>query len=277
MEIQASQHPKTEGCSAGGEQGELWSLWLERPSRSVPREKREPQAGPASGQSHPASKSSTASGEGVLLSESNTHSPVPGKGEGGLPGSQSVARAEGNTRNEGGPENACRLTASTKQEGRRNDIEVPPGKPGVGLAHSVGLIRKWLRAGILEEDGKVIHPQTGTPQGGIISPVLPKLMKELASKLRGTWNYYGLIGNYRRMKLFYEESQRSLYKWLNRRSQRQSLSWRAFRRLWERFHMPSPRIVEESNRRMPRQREMSFCQRLLPWPWLHPQAHARAS
>jgi group II intron reverse transcriptase/maturase len=30
----------------------------------------------------------------------------------------------------------------------------------------LNLIRKWLRAGILEEDGKVIHPQTGTPQGG---------------------------------------------------------------------------------------------------------------
>lgn len=37
------------------------------------------------------------------------------------------------------------------------------------------LIGKWLRAGILEEDGKVIHPQTGTPQGGVISPVLANL------------------------------------------------------------------------------------------------------
>lgn len=34
------------------------------------------------------------------------------------------------------------------------------------------LIRKWLKAGILETDGHVIHPDTGTPQGGIISPVL---------------------------------------------------------------------------------------------------------
>jgi group II intron reverse transcriptase/maturase len=34
------------------------------------------------------------------------------------------------------------------------------------------LIKKWLRAGILEEDGKVIHPITGTPQGGIVSPIL---------------------------------------------------------------------------------------------------------
>jgi len=34
------------------------------------------------------------------------------------------------------------------------------------------LIRKWLKAGILETDGKVIHPETGTPQGGVVSPIL---------------------------------------------------------------------------------------------------------
>lgn len=37
------------------------------------------------------------------------------------------------------------------------------------------LIRKWLRAGILETDGKVIHPTTGTPQGGIVSPILANI------------------------------------------------------------------------------------------------------
>jgi RNA-directed DNA polymerase len=31
---------------------------------------------------------------------------------------------------------------------------------------------KWLKAGILEPDGMVIHPDTGTPQGGIVSPIL---------------------------------------------------------------------------------------------------------
>jgi group II intron reverse transcriptase/maturase len=36
----------------------------------------------------------------------------------------------------------------------------------------LNLIRKWLKAGILETDGKIIHPETGTPQGGIVSPVL---------------------------------------------------------------------------------------------------------
>jgi group II intron reverse transcriptase/maturase len=34
------------------------------------------------------------------------------------------------------------------------------------------LIRKWLKAGILEVDGRVLHPEPGTPQGGLVSPVL---------------------------------------------------------------------------------------------------------
>jgi len=34
------------------------------------------------------------------------------------------------------------------------------------------LIRKWLKAGVLDTDGKVIHPIAGSPQGGIVSPVL---------------------------------------------------------------------------------------------------------
>jgi RNA-directed DNA polymerase len=34
------------------------------------------------------------------------------------------------------------------------------------------LIRKWLQAGVLDTDGQVLHPVTGTPQGGTVSPVL---------------------------------------------------------------------------------------------------------
>jgi RNA-directed DNA polymerase len=259
----------------------------------------------------------------------------------------------------------------------------------------LNLIRKWLRAGILEEDGKVIHPQTGTPQGGVISPVLaniylhyvldlwfervvkprqqgrcrmiryaddfvacfqyrheaeafesalkPRLakfgleiaadktktlrfgrnggphngrfdflgfefywepdrkgqprvkrrtaakkhlaalqrikdwikehryqvlgrtMKTLRAKLQGTWNYYGIIGNFRRMQLLYDEACRALYKWLNRRSQRRSLTMPAVNRLMARFQVPHPRIVEK-NGRMPCQMELSFCQRLVAFP-----------
>jgi len=36
----------------------------------------------------------------------------------------------------------------------------------------LGLIHKWLRAGILDTTGAILHPVTGTPQGGVVSPVL---------------------------------------------------------------------------------------------------------
>lgn len=39
----------------------------------------------------------------------------------------------------------------------------------------IKLIRKWLRAGILDVDGKIINPYTGTPQGGIVSPILANI------------------------------------------------------------------------------------------------------
>ena len=35
----------------------------------------------------------------------------------------------------------------------------------------LGLLRTWLNAGILETNGRVIHPDTGVPQGGGVSPV----------------------------------------------------------------------------------------------------------
>jgi group II intron reverse transcriptase/maturase len=258
----------------------------------------------------------------------------------------------------------------------------------------LNLIGKWLRAGIMEEDGKVVHPQTGTPQGGVISPVLANIylhyvldlwfekgvkpkqqghariiryaddfvaafeyrheaeafeknlkerlskfglevaadktktlrfgrnggphngrfdflgfefywepdrkgkpnvkrrtatkkqqavlqrlrdwikerrdqklaqtMKTLKAKLQGTWNYYGLIGNSRRMSLIYDETCRALHKWLNRRSQKRSLSWAALNRLLARFQIPRPRIVERDDPKMPCQTELSFCQRMVP-------------
>lgn len=34
------------------------------------------------------------------------------------------------------------------------------------------LIQKWLKAGVLDTDGQVLHPVTGTPQGGTVSPIL---------------------------------------------------------------------------------------------------------
>ncbi len=47
----------------------------------------------------------------------------------------------------------------------------------------LNLIRKWLKAGILDTDGKILHPETGTPQGGIISPILANVYLHYALDL----------------------------------------------------------------------------------------------
>src|ERR1039457_2602067 len=133
----SNQQPKTEGCLAEGEPVDLWSYRVERPLRSVPRETREPQAGPASCLSNSASKVPDASGDGVFMPEPKIEAPAQGEGVEGLPGSESVARAEGGARNRGGPESPCR-TNCEGQAGREAQRQgASPDPPGVGLAHSI--------------------------------------------------------------------------------------------------------------------------------------------
>lgn len=234
----------------------------------------------------------------------------------------------------------------------------------------LGLIDCWLKAGILERDGTVLHPQTGTPQGGVISPILaniylhyaldlwfervvkpscqgqayliryaddfvcafqykdeaeglyralperlakfslqvapektcihrfsrfhpsrkrrftflgfefyweadskgeprvwrrtarkklrasikackewlkghrhyplPKLIPAMIRKVRGHYNYFRAIGNNQSLWIFYREVVKLLYKWLNRRSQRRSLTWDGIKRVLEVFGFPKP-------------------------------------
>ena len=44
----------------------------------------------------------------------------------------------------------------------------------------IRLIRKWLKAGILEPDGAVNYPEKGSPQGGIVSPILANIYRACA-------------------------------------------------------------------------------------------------
>jgi group II intron reverse transcriptase/maturase len=44
----------------------------------------------------------------------------------------------------------------------------------IGDQRVIRLIRKWLKAGVLE-DGVVSHPEEGTPQGGVVSPLLANI------------------------------------------------------------------------------------------------------
>lgn len=67
--------------------------------------------------------------------------------------------------------------------------------------------------------------------------------RELTSKLRGHYGYYGITGNSRGLSSFAHEVLRIWCKWLNRRSQRASMSWEKFNRLLNRYPLPQPRVV----------------------------------
>jgi RNA-directed DNA polymerase len=45
------------------------------------------------------------------------------------------------------------------------------------------LIKRWLKAGVIEEDGQVFKPIEGTPQGGVISPILANVYLHYALDL----------------------------------------------------------------------------------------------
>ena len=68
------------------------------------------------------------------------------------------------------------------------------------------------------------------------------MMAHVESHLRGHIQYYGVSGNTRRLRSYFFRACRLLCKWLNRRSQRRSITWARF---WPIIssRMPYPRIV----------------------------------
>lgn len=63
----------------------------------------------------------------------------------------------------------------------------------------------------------------------------------LSLKLRGHFQYYGIIGNSDALKRFLFEVTRVWRKWLNRRSQRGNMPWARFQRVLDRYSLPFPR------------------------------------
>jgi RNA-directed DNA polymerase len=72
---------------------------------------------------------------------------------------------------------------------------------------------------------------------------LRTLIGELNPKLRGYYNYFGVIGNWRSLKRFHEEVVRTLYRRLNRRSQMRSLNWKGLVAMMSHYGMEQPRIT----------------------------------
>ena len=71
---------------------------------------------------------------------------------------------------------------------------------------------------------------------------LRDLTNTLNLKLRGHYQYYGITDNSRSIENFLHETQRMLYKWLNRRSQKKSYTWEGFNQLLKVFPLVQPRI-----------------------------------
>ena len=65
----------------------------------------------------------------------------------------------------------------------------------------------------------------------------------LSAKLRGYYNYYGVVGNYASLGEFFYHAKRLHLKWLNRRSQRSSYTWVGYEELLRYFALERPRLV----------------------------------
>ena len=65
----------------------------------------------------------------------------------------------------------------------------------------------------------------------------------LSAKLRGHYQYYGVSGNYRSINAYCKHAIRLLHKWLNRRSQKSSMTWANFSKYLECYPVPKPIIV----------------------------------
>ena len=65
----------------------------------------------------------------------------------------------------------------------------------------------------------------------------------LKAKLRGHYQYYGVSGNMASLRRYYATTLRLVRKWLNRRSQRKTFSWKGFTEYVKRYPLPAPRIT----------------------------------
>jgi group II intron reverse transcriptase/maturase len=90
----------------------------------------------------------------------------------------------------------------------------------------IRLVRKWLKAGVLEKNDSVIRPELGTPQGGSVSPVLANVYlhyafdlwfeRSVVRRMRGYASFVRYADDF--VCLFeYKEDAEMFYGWLSGR------------------------------------------------------------
>ena len=69
---------------------------------------------------------------------------------------------------------------------------------------------------------------------------IPLLINKLNQKLRGHYNYFGVVGNLSALHIIYRHVVELLYKWLNRRSQKKSFTWTRLKNLLSMIQLMQP-------------------------------------
>jgi RNA-directed DNA polymerase len=74
---------------------------------------------------------------------------------------------------------------------------------------------------------------------------LTEIWKMLKMKLEGHYRYYGMSANSKSIYRYYRRVRALVYKWLNRRSQRRSLSWEDLEKYLKRYPLPRPKLYHD--------------------------------
>lgn len=72
---------------------------------------------------------------------------------------------------------------------------------------------------------------------------LKDLWKIIALKLQGHYQYYGVSGNFHSIQRYYRLTLSLLYKWMNRRSQKQTWNWKQFQEYLISYPLPQPKLT----------------------------------
>jgi len=67
--------------------------------------------------------------------------------------------------------------------------------------------------------------------------------EKLCTKLRGYYQYFGVISNYKALEVVFEYAEKSWRRWLGRRHRDGRISWEKFEKIRATFPLPKPRIV----------------------------------
>lgn len=72
---------------------------------------------------------------------------------------------------------------------------------------------------------------------------IKQIWKILSVKLQGHFNYYGISSNSRSISNYHYQTVKLVFKWMNRRSQKQSFNWQTFTSYLKLYPLPKPALA----------------------------------